>query len=80
MWAFDTNSAAATLERLLLIQALHVYASNVMAMLGLRSLYFVLADALPRLRYLRHGLALILLFTGTKMLTNDWVRVGAGRP
>jgi tellurite resistance protein TerC len=55
-----------------------VYTSNVMAMLGLRSLYFVLADALPGLRYLRHGLALILLFTGTKMLANDWFHVGAG--
>jgi tellurite resistance protein TerC len=49
-----------------------------MAMLGLRSLYFVLADALQRLRYLRSGLALILVFTGAKMLTNDWVHISAG--
>jgi tellurite resistance protein TerC len=55
-----------------------VYASNVMAMLGLRSLYFVLAGALDRLRYLRPGLALILLFTGTKMLVNNWVHISAG--
>jgi tellurite resistance protein TerC len=55
-----------------------VYSSNVMAMLGLRSLYFVLADALPRLRYLRHGLALILVFTGAKMLTGRWFHVSAG--
>ena len=55
-----------------------VYTSNVMAMLGLRSLYFVLADALQRLRYLRYGLALILVFTGTKMLTDDWVHISAG--
>jgi tellurite resistance protein TerC len=55
-----------------------VYSSNVMAMLGLRSLYFVLADALNRLRYLRHGLALILVFTGTKMLASDWVHISAG--
>jgi tellurite resistance protein TerC len=55
-----------------------VYSSNVMAMLGLRSLYFVLADALHRLRYLRPGLALVLVFTGTKMLTNDWVQISAG--
>src|SRR3989441_4643457 len=55
-----------------------VYSSNVMAMLGLRSLYFVLADALHRLRYLRPGLALVLVFTGTKMLANDWVHISAG--
>jgi tellurite resistance protein TerC len=54
-----------------------VYSSNVMAMLGLRSLYFVLSDALHRLRYLRHGLALILVFTGTKMLASNWVHISA---
>jgi tellurite resistance protein TerC len=55
-----------------------VYSSNVMAMLGLRSLYFVLSDVVNRLRYLRHGLALILVFTGTKMLMNDRVHISAG--
>ena len=55
-----------------------VYSSNVMAMLGLRSLYFVLADALDRLRYLRYGLAVILVFTGAKMLASNWVHISAG--
>ena len=55
-----------------------VYTSNVMAMLGLRSLYFVLADALPRLRYLRPGLALLLVFTGTKMLAGEWIQIPPG--
>jgi tellurite resistance protein TerC len=55
-----------------------VYSSNVMAMLGLRSLYFVLSDVLDRLRYLRHGLALVLVFTGTKMLATDWIHISAG--
>jgi len=55
-----------------------VYSSNVMAMLGLRSLYFVLGDALNRLRYLRPGLALVLVFTGMKMLAGDWVHISAG--
>jgi tellurite resistance protein TerC len=54
-----------------------VYTSNVMAMLGLRSLYFVMADALSRLRYLRIGLALILVFTGTKMLVSEWIHISA---
>jgi tellurite resistance protein TerC len=49
-----------------------------MAMLGLRSLYFVLSDALSRLRHLRHGLALVLVFTGTKMLASDRVHISAG--
>ena len=55
-----------------------VYTSNVMAMLGLRSLYFVLADALNQLPYLRHGLAAILVFTGVKMLIGRWVHISAG--
>ena len=55
-----------------------VYTSNVGAMLGLRSLYFVLSGALLRLRYLRHGLAALLVFTGMKMLTGNWIHVGPG--
>jgi len=46
-----------------------------MAMVGLRSLYFVLSDALHRLRYLRPGLALVLVFTGTKMLAGDRIHL-----
>ena len=45
-----------------------VYTSNVFAMLGLRSLYFVLADAVDRFQYLRFALAGILLFVGAKLL------------
>jgi len=55
-----------------------VYSSNVMAMLGLRSLYFVLSGALDRLRYLRHGLAVVLVFTATKMLAGGWIHISAG--
>jgi tellurite resistance protein TerC len=55
-----------------------VYSSNVMAMLGLRAMYFVLSDAVERMRYLRHGLAAILAFTGMKMLTNDRFHISAG--
>jgi tellurite resistance protein TerC len=54
-----------------------VYSSNVMAMLGLRSLYFVVADALHRLRYLRQGVALVLLFTAAKMLAGDSIEISA---
>lgn len=45
-----------------------VYTSNVFAILGLRSLYFFLAGAIAKFRYLRPGLALVLMFVGTKML------------
>jgi tellurite resistance protein TerC len=55
-----------------------VYSSNVMAMLGLRSLYFVLSDAVYQLRYLRSGLAALLVFTAAKMLAAEWVQVSAG--
>jgi tellurite resistance protein TerC len=45
-----------------------VFTSNVFAILGLRSLYFVLAGAIEYFRYLKVGLAVVLAFIGTKML------------
>ncbi len=48
-----------------------VYTSNVFAILGLRSLYFVLRGAVDRFHYLRHSLAAILTFVGVKMLLTD---------
>ena len=45
-----------------------VFTSNVFAILGLRSLYFVLAGALAMFRYLKIGLSLVLIFIGAKML------------
>ena len=45
-----------------------MYTSNVAAILGLRSLYFLLAGAVTKFRYLRYGLAVILSFVGVKML------------
>jgi TerC family integral membrane protein len=50
-----------------------VYTSNVFAMLGLRSLYFLLVRVLDRLRYLDIGLAAILAFVGGKMLLSEVV-------
>lgn len=52
-----------------------VYTSNIFAILGLRSLYFVLSAALDRLRLLHYGLALILAFVATKMVLNRWIQV-----
>lgn len=45
-----------------------LYTSNIFAILGLRSLYFLLAGLLPRFKYLGLGVSLILFFIGTKML------------
>jgi tellurite resistance protein TerC len=52
-----------------------VYSSNAFAILGLRALYFALADILPRFRFLHQGLALIIIFVGGKMLAADWIKV-----
>ena len=51
-----------------------VFASNAFAILGLRSLYFVLAGALDTFRYLKVSLALVLALVGTKMMTHSWLR------
>lgn len=55
-----------------------VYSSNAFAILGLRALYFALADILPRIRFLHQGLAAILMFVGAKMLLSDWWAISAG--
>lgn len=52
-----------------------VYTSNVAAILGLRSLYFLLSGAVSKLRYLTIGLAFILVFVGMKMLLAHWYEV-----
>jgi tellurite resistance protein TerC len=48
-----------------------VYTSNIFAIIGLRSLYFLLAGFLGKLRYLDYGLAGVLAFVGLKMLTEE---------
>jgi tellurite resistance protein TerC len=52
-----------------------VFTSNVFAVLGLRSMYFLLADVIRRFYYLRHGLSVILVFIGAKMLLIDIYKV-----
>ncbi len=52
-----------------------VFTSNAFAILGLRSLYFVLAGAVAYFRYLKFGLAVVLIFIGFKMLVVDWVKI-----
>jgi tellurite resistance protein TerC len=54
-----------------------VYSSNAFAILGLRALYFALADILPRFRFLHQGLAIILFFVGGKMVSSEWVPISS---
>lgn len=52
-----------------------VYSSNLFAILGLRALFFVLADAMDRFHYLKPGVALILVFVGIKMTLAHYVHM-----
>ncbi len=51
-------------------KAFIVFTSNIFAILGLRSLYFLLAGAIEMFRYLKAGLSVVLIFVGVKMLLN----------
>lgn len=50
-----------------------VYTSNIMAILGLRALYFALAAMVHRFHYLKYALALVLVFIGTKIFVSDFL-------
>jgi tellurite resistance protein TerC len=49
-----------------------VFTSNIFAIMGLRALYFLLADMAERFHLLKYGLALVLVFIGGKMLAMPW--------
>jgi len=55
-----------------------VYTSNICAILGLRSLYFLLAGVAYRFQYVQYGLAAVLCFIGIKMLLADMVHISNG--
>jgi TerC family integral membrane protein len=50
-----------------------VFSSNIFAVLGLRAMFFVLADLMRRFVYLKPGVAIILGFVGVKMLLSAWI-------
>ncbi|HEX8802986.1 MAG TPA: TerC family protein [Acidimicrobiales bacterium] len=52
-----------------------VFSSNAFAILGLRALYFLLADLRDRFQYLQQGLAVILAFVGVKMIVAEWYHI-----
>jgi tellurite resistance protein TerC len=52
-----------------------VFTSNIFAVMGLRSLYFLLAGVASRFVYLQPGLAIVLVFVGAKMAASQWVKL-----
>ncbi len=56
-----------------------VFTSNVFAILGLRSLYFALADMVTKFRYLKVSLAVVLMIVGMKMLLAEWLKLAVGK-
>ena len=57
-----------------------VYTSNIMAILGLRALYFALSAMVHRFYYLKYALAAVLVFIGSKIFISDFVMGGAKFP
>jgi len=70
---FATDSIPAVLA--ITLKAFIVYTSNVFAVLGLRSLFFVLAGMIEIFHYLHYGLAVVLMFIGAKMLVSDYYQI-----
>ena len=50
-----------------------IYTSNIFAVLGLRSLFFLLRGAVSKFDYLQQGIAIVLVFIGVKMLADHWI-------
>jgi TerC family integral membrane protein len=55
-----------------------VYTSNVFAILGLRALYFLLANVMDKFQYLKFGLSAVLIFIGVKMVIVDFYKIPIG--
>jgi len=71
VFALDSIPAVFGVTRNLFV----VFTSNAFAVLGLRALYFLLAGSMDRFRYLKQGLAVLLVFIGVKMLVSGVVHV-----
>jgi tellurite resistance protein TerC len=72
VFALDSIPAVLSITR----QPFLAYTSNIMAVMGLRSLYVLLAAMLARLRFVHFGLAAVLGFAAVKMLLADWIDIG----
>ena len=72
VFALDSIPAVLSITRVPFL----AYTSNIMAVMGLRSLYVLLALMLSKLRYVHFGLAALLAFAALKMLAADWITIG----
>jgi tellurite resistance protein TerC len=72
IFALDSIPAVLSITRIPFL----AYTSNIMAVMGLRSLYVLLAVMLNKLRYIHFGLAVLLAFASLKMLLADWINIG----
>ena len=72
LFALDSIPAVLSITR----HPFLAYTSNIMAVMGLRSLYFLLARLLVQLRFLHYGLAVVLAFAALKMLSAHWLEIG----
>ena len=72
IFALDSIPAVLSITR----QPFLAYTSNILAVMGLRSLYFLLAHMFKKLRFLHFGLAAVLAFASVKMLIADWYEIG----
>jgi tellurite resistance protein TerC len=72
VFALDSIPAVLSITR----QPFLAYTSNILAVMGLRSLYTLLIGALSRLRFLHYGLAAVLAFAAVKMLASRWIEIG----
>jgi len=71
LFAVDSVPAVLAVSR----EQFIVFTSNAFAILGLRALYFLLADMHSKFAYLQQGLAIILAFVGVKMIVSHWIEI-----
>jgi tellurite resistance protein TerC len=69
VFALDSIPAVMGITR----DKLVIYTSNIFAVLGLRSLFFLLRGAVSKFDYLQQGIAIVLVFIGIKMLGEHWI-------
>ncbi len=71
IFAVDSIPAVLAISR----EPFIVYTSNVFAVVGLRSLYFLLASIMDLFRFLKYGIAVILFYVGVKMTVSGWYKI-----
>ncbi len=76
VFALDSIPAVMGISR----DKLVIYTSNIFAVLGLRSLFFLLRGAVSKFDYLQQGIAIVLVFIGLKMLFEKWINEIIDKP